>query len=182
MADNEINVNALPVKTAPAAGDKMLMIGAAEEYQIDYDQLASAILDKLSTKQYSELDTTAKTVLGALDELNGKSLFGSVTHTSYQKQLSSESDYVTLAEMSANTNSIIVVKTQWLTGKPVGLRIIDKTTQTPYAIVEDAESGYLNLFFSPNVTTGAYTLQIQEKNSNPNGLSSIEIIEIQFDF
>lgn len=72
MADNEINVNALPVKTAPAAGDKMLMIGAAEEYQIDYDKLASAILDKLATKQYSELDTTAKTVLGALDELNGK--------------------------------------------------------------------------------------------------------------
>ena len=71
MADNEINVNALPVKTAPAAGDKMLMIGAAEEYQIDYDKLASAILDKLATKQYSELDTTAKTVLGALDELNG---------------------------------------------------------------------------------------------------------------
>ena len=73
MADNEINVNALPVKTAPAAGDKMLMIGAAEEYQIDYDKLASAILDKLATKQYSELNTTAKTVLGALDELNGKS-------------------------------------------------------------------------------------------------------------
>ena len=70
MADKAIN--ALPVRTAPAAGDKMLMIGAAEEYQIDYDKLASAILDKLSTKQYSELDTTAKTVLGALNELNGK--------------------------------------------------------------------------------------------------------------
>lgn len=69
MADKPINT--LPVKTAPAAGDKMLMIGAAEEYQIDYDKLASAILDKLATKQYSELDTTAKTVLGALDELNG---------------------------------------------------------------------------------------------------------------
>ena len=74
MADNEINVNALPVKTAPSAGDKMLMIGTAEEYQIDYDKLASAILDKLATKQYSELDTTAKTVLGALDELNGNSV------------------------------------------------------------------------------------------------------------
>ena len=72
MADNEINVNALPVKTAPEAGSKMMMIGPEEEYQIDYDQLASAILDKLATKQYSELDTTAKTVLGALDELNGK--------------------------------------------------------------------------------------------------------------
>ena len=73
MADQAIN--ALPTKTSPTTGDKMLMIGAAEEYQIDYDQLASAILDKLSTKQYSELDTTAKTVLGALDELNGKNAF-----------------------------------------------------------------------------------------------------------
>ena len=71
MADQKINE--LPTKTAPSTGDKMLMIGAAEEYQIDYDKLASAILDKLATKQYSELDTTAKTVLGALDELNSKS-------------------------------------------------------------------------------------------------------------
>lgn len=70
MADQKINE--LPTKTAPSTGDKMLMIGAAEEYQIDYDKLASAILDKLATKQYSELDTTAKTVLGALDELNSK--------------------------------------------------------------------------------------------------------------
>lgn len=71
MADQKINE--LPTKTAPSTGDKMLMIGTAEEYQIDYDKLASAILDKLATKQYSELDTTAKTVLGALDELNSKS-------------------------------------------------------------------------------------------------------------
>lgn len=70
MADQKINE--LPTKTAPSTGDKMLMIGTAEEYQIDYDKLTSAILDKLATKQYSELDTTAKTVLGALDELNGK--------------------------------------------------------------------------------------------------------------
>lgn len=72
MADQKINE--LPTKTAPSTGDKMLMIGAAEEYQIDYDKLASAILDKLATKQYSELDTTAKTVLGALDELNSKTI------------------------------------------------------------------------------------------------------------
>lgn len=70
MADQKINE--LPTKTAPSTGDKMLMIGTAEEYQIDYDKLASAILDKLATKQYSELDTTSKTVLGAIDELNGK--------------------------------------------------------------------------------------------------------------
>ena len=75
MADQKINE--LPTKTAPSTGDKMLMIGTAEEYQIDYDKLASAILDKLATKQYSELDTTAKTVLGALDELNSKAILSS---------------------------------------------------------------------------------------------------------
>ena len=48
MADQKIN--ALPVKTAPATGDKVLMIGSAEEYQIDYDQLATAILNKLTSK------------------------------------------------------------------------------------------------------------------------------------
>lgn len=70
MADQKINE--LPTKTAPSTGDKMLMIGTAEEYQIDYDQLATAILNKLSTQSFSSLDTTSKTVLGAIDELNSK--------------------------------------------------------------------------------------------------------------
>lgn len=70
MADQKIN--ALPTKTSPSTGDKMLMIGTAEEYQIDYDQLATAILNKLSTQSFSSLDTTSKTVLGAIDELNSK--------------------------------------------------------------------------------------------------------------
>lgn len=80
MADQKINE--LPTKTAPSTGDKMLMIGAAEEYQIDYDQLATAILNKLSTQSFSSLDTTSKTVLGAIDELNSKTLNGTVTYSS----------------------------------------------------------------------------------------------------
>lgn len=70
MADQKINE--LPTKTAPSTGDKMLMIGAAEEYQIDYDKLATAILNKLSTQSFSSLETTAKTVLGGINELNSK--------------------------------------------------------------------------------------------------------------
>ena len=73
MADQKINE--LPTKTAPSTGDKMLMIGTAEEYQIDYDQLATAILNKLSTQSFSSLDTTSNTVLGAIDELNSKTDF-----------------------------------------------------------------------------------------------------------
>lgn len=69
MADQKIN--ALPVKTAPTTGDKMLMIGAAEEYQIDYDQLATAILNKLTSKTYA-LNQGTKTLIAALNELNSK--------------------------------------------------------------------------------------------------------------
>ena len=46
MADQKINE--LPTKTAPQTGDKVLMIGSLEEYQIDFDQLATAILNKIS--------------------------------------------------------------------------------------------------------------------------------------
>ena len=87
MADQKIN--ALPSKTAPTTGDKMLMVGTAEEYLIDYDKLATAILNKLSSQSFSSLDTTAKTVLGAVNELNSKSLM-------YKKILTSNdslSDY-----------------------------------------------------------------------------------------
>ena len=72
MADQKINE--LPVKTAPTTGDKMLMIGAAEEYQIDYDQLATAILNKLTSKTYT-LDQGTKTLVAALNELNSKTGF-----------------------------------------------------------------------------------------------------------
>ena len=67
MADQAIN--ALPIKTAPTTGDKMLMIGAAEEYQIDYDQLATAILNKLTSKTFT-LDQGTKSLVAALNELN----------------------------------------------------------------------------------------------------------------
>lgn len=76
MADQKIN--ALPVKTAPTTGDKMLMIGAAEEYQIDYDQLATAILNKLTSKTYA-LDQGTKTLIAALNELNSKSIKNNLT-------------------------------------------------------------------------------------------------------
>ena len=70
MADQKIN--ALPTKTTPTSGDKCLMSGAAEEYLIDYDKLATAILNKLTSKTYS-LDQGTKTLIAAINELNSKS-------------------------------------------------------------------------------------------------------------
>lgn len=71
MADQKIN--ALPTKTAPVTGDKCLMSGAAEEYLIDYDKLATAILNKLTSKTFT-LDQGTKTLIAAINELNSKKI------------------------------------------------------------------------------------------------------------
>ena len=69
MADQMIN--GLPVKTAPQTGDKLLIIGTAEEQLIDYDKLADAILNKLTSKSFT-LDQGTMTLLAALNALNSK--------------------------------------------------------------------------------------------------------------
>ena len=71
MADQAIN--ALPTKTTPATGDKVLMIGTAEEYQMLVNDLATAILNKLTSKTFS-LDQGTKTLIAALNELNSNSM------------------------------------------------------------------------------------------------------------
>ena len=64
-------INALPTKREPVTGDKVLLSGASEEYLIDYDKLATAILNKLTSKTFT-LDQGTKTFVAALNELNSK--------------------------------------------------------------------------------------------------------------
>lgn len=77
MADQPIN--GLPKKTAAADTDALLMIGASEEYQIDYGKLADAILNKLTNKTFA-LDQGSKSLVAALNELNSKT----VSYTTYK--------------------------------------------------------------------------------------------------
>ena len=72
MADQ--NITALPVATAPESSDQLLLVGATEEKLIDYDKLADAILQKLTSKQYT-LDQGTKTLPAALNELNSNTRF-----------------------------------------------------------------------------------------------------------
>ena len=72
MADQ--NITALPLATAPASSDQLLLVGATEEKLIDYDKLADAILQKLTSKTFT-LDQGVMTLLKALNELNSKVLF-----------------------------------------------------------------------------------------------------------
>ena len=69
MADQAIN--ALSTKTAPETSDQLLLVGAGELQLIDYDKLADAILNKITSKNYA-LDAGQMTLLAALNKLNSE--------------------------------------------------------------------------------------------------------------
>lgn len=70
MADQAIN--ALSTKTAPETSDQLLLVGTGEPQLIDYDKLADAILNKITSKKYA-LDAGQMTLLAALNKLNSES-------------------------------------------------------------------------------------------------------------
>ena len=76
MADQAIN--ALSTKTAPETSDQLLLVGTGEPQLIDYDKLADAILNKITSKKYA-LDAGQMTLLAALNKLNSELLIGNVT-------------------------------------------------------------------------------------------------------
>ena len=65
MADNKITE--YNSHAAPATGDQFFMIGASEEYRIDYDALANAILNKLTSKTYSGINNNVIDAIAALN-------------------------------------------------------------------------------------------------------------------
>lgn len=91
MADQPIN--GLPKKTAAADTDALLMIGASEEYQIDYGKLADAILNKLTNKTFA-LDQGSKSLVAALNELNSKTVQNFSIFIDWQTPISSNEDFV----------------------------------------------------------------------------------------
>ena len=70
MADQAIN--ALSTKTAPETSDQLLLVGTGEPQLIDYDKLADAILNKITSKNYA-LDAGQMTLLAAINKLNSDS-------------------------------------------------------------------------------------------------------------
>ena len=164
MADQKINE--LPTKTAPSTGDKMLMIGTAEEYQIDYDQLATAILNKLSTQSFSSLDTTSKTVLGAIDELNSKMPNNAGSHNGIYrgKSLGSSVTQAQWNAISAGTFDDLYIGDYWTIGG-VNWRIAafdyyyncgDTAFAKHHAVIVPDTSLYSHNMNDTNDTTGGY--------------------------
>lgn len=81
MADQTIN--ALSTKTAPETSDQLLLVGTGEPQLIDYDKLADAILNKITSKNYA-LDAGQMTLLAALNKLNSDTLkANTINHKSF---------------------------------------------------------------------------------------------------
>ena len=129
MADQKIN--ALPTKTSPTSGDKVLMSGAAEEYLIDYDQLATAILNKLTSKTYT-LDQGTKTLVAALNELNSNIKSGYVTtgedgSASVLFDQSFGSAPRIICQLLGTSDRIIICKTTGITSTGFTVKCLEKT-------------------------------------------------------
>lgn len=111
MADQAIN--ALSTKTAPETSDQLLLVGTGEPQLIDYDKLADAILNKITSKNYA-LDAGTMTLTAALNKLNSDSLkwqryavFDGVIKVKNIYMLANKGEGVLLANISTyNTPSI----------------------------------------------------------------------------
>lgn len=68
MADTYLSE--LTKKDNPSDSDIMLLEDSEDTKRIDYNKLADAILNKLTSKTYSTLNTSNKTLPGAINGLN----------------------------------------------------------------------------------------------------------------
>ena len=120
MADQAIN--ALSTKTAPETSDQLLLVGAGEPQLIDYDKLADAILNKITSKNYA-LDAGTMTLTAALNALNGKSSFIS-KEKGVDIQVANEYVYTGLSfTVPKNTLFIFTARADYNTSESVGISI-----------------------------------------------------------
>ena len=90
MADQNFMDLASKTASGIAGTDYMMLVNNSEAYKALVNDVAEAILGKLTSKRFSGLETTAKNVIGALNELNSKILIGE--NKRYIKVVSNSSD------------------------------------------------------------------------------------------
>lgn len=73
MADQNFMDLASKTASGITGTDYMMLVNNSEAYKALVNDVAEAILGKLTSKSFSGLETTAKNVIGALNELNSKS-------------------------------------------------------------------------------------------------------------
>lgn len=73
MADQNFMDLASKTASGITGTDYMMLVNNSEAYKALVNDVAEAILGKLTSKSFSGLETKAKNVIGALNELNSKS-------------------------------------------------------------------------------------------------------------
>ena len=80
-ATGQKNIISVDEASSVSSGNNIYINQDNKLMQIDYDTLATAILNKLSTQSFNSLNTSSKLVLDAINELNGKTLYQTMTVT-----------------------------------------------------------------------------------------------------
>ena len=73
-ATGQKNIISVDEASSVSSGNNIYINQDNKLMQIDYDTLATAILNKLSTQSFNSLNTSSKLVLDAINELNGKTI------------------------------------------------------------------------------------------------------------
>lgn len=102
MADQNFMDLASKTASGITGTDYMMLVNNSEAYKALVNDVAEAILGKLTSKSFSGLETTAKNVIGALNELNSKSNYLRGIPTITPELLSSDQ---TLIDYVANNYS-----------------------------------------------------------------------------
>ena len=149
MADQ--NITALPVSTTPETSDQLLLVGATEEKLIDYDKLADAILNKLTSKKFS-LDQGTMPLISALNQLNSKRFKAN----SYIIHSDDSTKTVSVKWNSVNNHmtSLLLIDNNcitslYITGKQTGATEISKKSEYATPPVLDTSSATLKVTLIP---------------------------------
>ena len=95
MADQNFMDLASKTASGIAGTDYMMLVNNSEAYKALVNDVAEAILSKLTSKSFSGLETTAKNFIGALNELNSK------TFQNSSKIITSGVDWNTMTDSGA---------------------------------------------------------------------------------
>lgn len=114
MADQNFMDLASKTASGITGTDYMMLVNNSEAYKALVNDVAEAILGKLTSKRFSGLETTAKNVIGALNELNSKTMTNLTkllqNPTEYIKNIS-DSDYSLCLRNGKTVTLILNIKT-----------------------------------------------------------------------
>lgn len=134
--------NEYPSKTAPEDADTLMLYDAASKTNklSPFSGIWNWMVNKLTNAVISNLQTSNKTVVGALNELNSKSSFISKVKD-VNIQVVNEYVYTGLSfTVPKNTLFIFTAKADYNNSKPLGISILDSDSNySQSAIIENRE-------------------------------------------